>query len=312
MFRRLVFPLALTLVGLGLTYRPALAHDGEPHGAAGWWAAWTFEPAVILLLAVTLLLYARGWRALARRPGGASIQLKGRTWAFAGGMAALMIALISPIDGLAGELFWVHMLQHNLLMLVAAPLLALSYPLAPMLLGLPEGARRRLGQGWRRMSLLRGLWGLVSSPPAVWLLQAFLLWIWHAPVLYGAAVDNEWVHAAQHFSFLGSALLFWWVTLHTFGARSAYRGAGILYLFTTALHSGLLGALLTFSPRIWYQVYIGRAETWGITALVDQQLAGTIMWVPSGMVYLAAALWLMKTWLDSIESREETVFREEH
>ena len=306
MSKRQVSVLFLILVLLALRSQPVQAHDGQPHSPGDLWTAWSFEPGVILSLAVTLLLYLRGRQVLVRRTGQASRQLKLRTWAFAGGLFTLAIALVSPMDSLAGQLFWVHMLQHTLLMLIAAPLLVVGYPLPPILLGLPQGLRHGLGQRWRHWQGLRRFWGAASHPLMAWLLQAFILWIWHAPSLYQASVENEWVHALQHISFLGSALLFWWVTFHTYGARPAYRGIGILFLFTTALHTGLLGALLTFSPHLWYPVYSGRAEAWGITALADQQLAGTIMWVPGGMVYLAAALWLMKTWLDGMEAGEET------
>jgi putative membrane protein len=308
-YRRLVLSLLLALAGLAVRIRPVWAHDGAPHGP--WWTAWSLDPLVVLLLGGTLWLYIRGWRAMVRRAGGLRGPLRLRTWASAGGMTALAVALLSPVDGLAGSLFWVHMLQHNLLMLVAAPLMVLGYPLPPLLMGMPTSARQRIGQAWGRAGWLRAAWRLISSPLAAWLLQVVLLWGWHAPPFYQASVANDWVHALQHFSFLGSALLFWWVTLHTFAARPAYRGAGILYLFTTALHSGLLGALLTFSTQLWYPIYAGRAEEWGLSALADQQLAGTIMWVPAGLVYLIAALWMMKNWLDALELRDEPALRKD-
>ena len=309
LFWRSFLGLAAAVIGLAASARPALAHDGGPHDGP-WWTAWSLEPAVLLLLGGSLLFYLRGRAWMARRAGGAGGPARGRVWAFAMGMAALALALLSPVDAMAGELFWVHMLQHNLLILVAAPLLVLAYPLPPMLLGLPAGARRGLGLAWSRLGVLRGLWKGVSSPPAAWLLHALLLWAWHSPVLYQAALENEALHALEHFSFFGSALLFWWVALHTYGARPAYRGLGVLYVFTTALQSGFLGALLTFSTRLWYPIYLGRSEAWGISALADQQLAGTIMWVPSGLVYLVAALWLLKSWIESIESKESVVLRD--
>lgn len=303
-FKRLLLPLFFALTGLALSARPALAHDGSPHGAAGWWAAWSLEPAVLVLLMLAAVLYWRGWRVLSARADGVTSRRRWQNWAFVAGMAALAVALISPVDALAGQLFWVHMLQHNLLMLAAAPLLVLAYPVPALLLGLPGGARRGLGKGWRKFGGLRAVWGMISSPPAAWMIQAVLLWAWHMPSLYQRSVENDFIHAIQHFSFLGSALLFWWVVLHTYGAHRANRGAAIIYLFTTAMHSGLLGALLTFSTRLWYPVYAGRAEVWGITALADQQLAGTIMWVPAGTVYLAAAMLVMKAWMDAMEARD--------
>lgn len=304
-FRRAFLPLLLALAALAGLVQPALAHGGEPVRAANWWTAWSFEPGVLLLLGMTAALFWRGRRVLTRRASGVNPRQRWQAWAFAGGMLALVVALVSPVDTLAEQLFWVHMLQHNLLMLAAAPLLVLAYPLPALLLGLPGDVQRGLGSGWRRSSGLRILWSVISSPPVAWILQAVLLWGWHAPLLFQTSVENDLIHALQHFSFLGSALLFWWSVLHTYGTRHANRGMAILYLFTTATYSGLLGALLTFSEWLWYPIYTGRAAAWGITALADQQLAGTIMWVPASMVYLAAAMAIMKAWLDDMEAREQ-------
>jgi len=288
------------LVLLASAGGPVFAHGGA--SAKDLWAHWSLDPLIITGLLLTILLYMRGWRMLAGRTEKPSPALKRRAWWFAGGMGTLIIALISPVDGLAEELFSMHMVQHNLLMLVAAPLLVLSYPLPATLLALPGQMRRAIGRGWRRSGWLRGFWHVLSLPLVAWLLQAGFLWIWHAPVLYQAALENDGLHAVEHLSFLGSALLFWWVILDTYGSHRGQRGLGILYLFTAALQGGLLGALLTFSPRIWYPIYSERAVGWGLSALTDQQLAGTIMWVPSGLVYLLGTLLMMKSWLDSMET----------
>jgi putative membrane protein len=281
---------------------PILAHGGGPHVPKDLWQFWSLDPLVVGGLATMILLYALGWRVMARRMERISPTLKRRAWLFASGMGTLILALVSPIDGLAEELFSVHMVQHNLLMLVAAALLVLSYPLPAMLLSLPVGLRRAIGSGWHRSGWLRGLWRVISQPLVTWLLQAGLLWIWHAPGLYQAAIANEAVHALEHISFLGSALLFWWVTIRVLGGQQERRGLAILYLFTAALQGGLLGALITFSPRVWYPIYAERGIEWGLSALADQQLAGTIMWVPAGLVYLLAALLVMKRWLDAMET----------
>lgn len=302
-----LLPVCIALAAWLVTARPVLAHGDEPHGPGPWWTHWSLEPGVIVLLAVTSLVYARGLRSMLRRPGQDGRLLRRRAWAFAAGTAVLALALLSPIDGLAGDLFWVHMVQHNLLMLAAAPLLVISVPLPQLLMGLPSIVRRGAGRLWASAGWLRGLWSTFTSPLAAWVITAVLLWAWHAPVLYTAAVVNDTVHIFQHISFVGSSLLFWWAALHTFAAQPANRGMGVLYLFTTALHSGLLGALLTFSTNLWVPAYAGRSETWGYTPLTDQQLAGTIMWVPAGLVYLAAALWMLRTWLESYAGDEQPV-----
>jgi len=120
--------------------------------------------------------------------------------------------------------------------------------------------------------------------------------LWHAPALYQATLTSGAVHTLQHVSFLGAALLFWWALLHGREGRIG-RPAAVIYLFTTAVHTSLLGALLTFSSRLWYPIYQATTGPWGLTPLEDQQLAGLIMWVPAGMAYLGAALALAATWL---------------
>jgi cytochrome c oxidase assembly factor CtaG len=117
-----------------------------------------------------------------------------------------------------------------------------------------------------------------------------------------AVIDDEWVHAAQHISFLFSALLFWWAVIHG-QRRSLAYGMAVLYLFTTAVHSGLLGAMLTFSTRPWYPTYAHTAPQWGLTPVEDQQLGGLIMWVPAGLVYVAVGLALFAAWLTESERR---------
>jgi putative membrane protein len=114
--------------------------------------------------------------------------------------------------------------------------------------------------------------------------------------LYQATLASETLHTLQHVSFLGTALLFWWALLHGREGRLG-RPAAVIYLFTTAMHTSLLGVLLTFSDRLWYPLYDGTTVLWGLSPLEDQQLAGVIMWVPAGVAYLIAALALAATWL---------------
>ena len=109
-----------------------------------------------------------------------------------------------------------------------------------------------------------------------------MLWTWHVPVLFQATLDSEFVHALQHASFLFSALLFWWAILHG-RVRAVGFGVAVLYMFTTALHSGLLGALLTLAGTVWYPIYDSTTASWGLTPLQDQQLGGLIMWIPAGL-----------------------------
>jgi cytochrome c oxidase assembly factor CtaG len=125
--------------------------------------------------------------------------------------------------------------------------------------------------------------------------------MWHVPSLFEAVLHNELVHTVQHLSFLLSALLFWWALIHARGWMG--YGAAVLYVFTTSIHSGLLGALLTFSQTVWYPSYIGLTSSWGLTPIEDQQLGGLIMWIPAGVLYAIAGLALLAGWLRESEAR---------
>jgi cytochrome c oxidase assembly factor CtaG len=151
--------------------------------------------------------------------------------------------------------------------------------------------RKALG-GIARINLLRAAWRKCSEPMGAWCLHAAAIWVWHVPVLFDAALANEGVHIAQHSCFLGSALFFWW---SVFG-RGRPAGASIASLFTTMLHTSALGALLTIAPQPWYAPY-AQASAFGLSALEDQQLGGLLMWVPGGIAYLIAGLYIVAAWL---------------
>ncbi|MBZ5583292.1 MAG: cytochrome c oxidase assembly protein [Acidobacteriia bacterium] len=268
-----------------------LAHEGEPLQPDDLWTAWSFEPGVVIPLALTALLYRRG-----ARPGrGVTTLQQACFWA---GWTVLALSLVSPLHPLGEALFSAHMTQHEVLMLVAAPLLVLSRPLVPLLWGLPFGWRRALGQ-WSKTEYAQKTWQVVTRPFHAWWIHAVALWVWHAPFLFQATLSSEWVHSAQHLSFLFSALLFWW---SLFYARERNYGAGVLYVFTTGVHTSILGALLAFAPTLWYPAYRGTTAAWGLTPLEDQQLGGLIMWVPAGVVYVAAGLGLFAAWMRESET----------
>ncbi|MGH2524657.1 MAG: cytochrome c oxidase assembly protein, partial [Anaerolineales bacterium] len=199
------------------------------------------------------------------------------------------------------------MAQHMLLILVAAPLLVLGTPLSPFLLALPAPARTVLGRWWKRTSWARMAWHTLTQPVVVWALHTLALWLWHAPGPYQAALGNESLHALEHFSFLSTALLFWWAVARTPGRRTAGQGVSTLYLFTMALQSGLLGVLITFAPQPWYPAYAATTPAWNLTPLEDQQLAGVIMWIPAGVVYLIAALVGLGLWLRVMERADRAM-----
>jgi putative membrane protein len=276
-----------------------LAHPGEPAAPHDLWTAWNFDPVMLAGLLLAGWVYRRG-------TAGAGMTAAGR-WrgrAFAGALLAVGVALVSPLEALSGALASAHMVQHVLLLMVAAPMFVLSAPFGALLRGVPPAVRRmtmRLRR-WLRLSprKLRPL----QHPVAVWLLHVGTLWFWHASVPYEAALGNELVHVVEHASFLLTAALFWRVVLGTAaGSRLSY-GGGIVLLFAAALHSVFLSALLTFAGTSWYPGYLETTRPWGLDPLADQQLAGVIMWVPAGMVYAGAALTLLVAWVRATEENE--------
>jgi cytochrome c oxidase assembly factor CtaG len=255
----------------------------------------------VFLLGLAAWFYARGLAEIWRRAGGR----KGlRTWeaaCFGAGWLTLALAVASPLHPWGEILFSAHMAQHEMLILAAAPLLVLGRPLAVFLWALPPAARERVGE-WSASRPVTAVWETITGPLAVFLIHGIALWLWHAPALYEAALQNNAIHLAQHASFFGSAALFWWSLVHGRYGRMGY-GVAVFYVFATALHSGVLGALLTFAPRLWYPIYAERVAVWGIQPLEDQQLAGLIMWVPSGALFVALGLGLFAAWLGESERR---------
>lgn len=264
-------------------------------------SAWEFDPLVVVPLMLSGWIYARGLQRIWQEAGpGHGV----RTWeaaAFLVGWLALVLALVSPLHPWSNVLFSVHMTQHEILMLVVAPLVILGRPMIAVLKALPPGWPPRLMR-WTRFRAMQLSWHVIRHPLAAWLIHMVALWVWHIPVLFAAALQNEFIHALQHLGFLLSALLFWWTVLEGSQGGMGY-GVAVLYLFTTALHSGLLGALITLARVVWYPNYAGRTEPWGLAPLEDQQLGGLIMWIPACTVYIVAGLVLFAAWLRASEKR---------
>jgi cytochrome c oxidase assembly factor CtaG len=265
----------------------AIAHEGVPIAPHDLWQSWTFEPLVVALLLISATMFIAGMRNLRVRASRWPARFTPSVLAFGLGWVVLAIGLVSPLHPLGSALFSAHMAQHELLMVVAAPLLVAARPLVPALWSLPESARVRVGR-FPGFPALRSFWRVVSLPLVAWVLHGIAIWIWHVPRFYGLAVENEIAHAAQHASFLITALLFWWTVLPS--SLSGRNAPSLFYLFGTALHTSVLGALLTFSEASWYQVYQNSTGPWGLSALEDQQLGGLIMWIPGGLTYLIVAL----------------------
>jgi putative membrane protein len=252
---------------------------------------------IILPLAAIAVLYAVGAVQLLRRAARGRKARLCDGLLFGSGWTLLALALLSPLHPLGERLFTAHMIEHELLMAGAAPLLAASRPLAALLWGLPLFWRKRLVQVGHA-PLLACSWNFLSRPLIATLLHGAAIWLWHIPALFEAALTTGVLHYLQHASFFGSGLLFWWVLLPRPGQQRAH-GMAVMHLFFTALHTGLLGALLALAPRLWYPANANVGMRWGLTPLEDQQLAGLVMWVPAGLVYAGAALLLAGLWIRS-------------
>jgi cytochrome c oxidase assembly factor CtaG len=220
-----------------------------------------------------------------------------RAFAFYGGIATIVIALDTPIDAYADRLFWVHMVQHVLLLTVAPPLLVLGRAWPRLWMPLPVAVRRAAAKVFVVGAPL-------AWPPAALVLMSATLGVWHVPSLYDATLRTEAVHQFEHLTFVFTAILFWAPVLGAPPLRTRLDGAQrCLYLVLAMVPGWILAIVLAFarSPLYSYES-LGRRPG-GISALGDQQLAAGIMWVPGSLVYLIAACWAFYAWLDPAGSQ---------
>jgi putative copper resistance protein D len=293
MRRRRLFPLVALALGVSLP-STALAHgDGAP--APRWpevLLEWSLDPLAVAGIALVALAYL----AAVRRVGtahAANPHPAYRSWLFAAGLAAIGLALLSPIEAYEGRLFSVHMLQHMLLELVAAPLLLAGAPITLALRAASPRWRRRLLAVLRSRAV-----HALSFPVLAWLLFAAVNWGWHFSVLYDQALESQLLHYLQHGTFLGAALLFWWPVI---GADpSPWRlphPVRLLYLFLAMPQNSFLGVAIMSAGSVLYPHYVTNVRAWGPTPLEDQELGGAIMWVGGDLVFLAAMAIVVVMWM---------------
>jgi putative membrane protein len=259
---------------------PASAHGGAFDAPTLW---------VHVLLAVAAAMYVKGLRTLWSAAGRGHGVSRREAAAFLSGMLLLAVLVSEPAERFTTASFAAHMVQHELLMLVVAPLLVVGRPLATWTWALRPSARAPVARAFAHPAW-RVPWTAFTSPMGATALQIALLLAWHVPAAFDRASAQPWVHALQHTSFLVPALAFWWSVVAARQRRQV--GAVLAALFITMIATGALGALLTFAPHAWYATRL-RPED----ALFDQQLGGLLMWIPGGIVYLLAALALMAAWL---------------
>lgn len=267
---------------------------------------WTADPSAIAIAGISSAIYVRGVRVL--WAGGASRGIQ--RWeaaCFAAGQLSLLVALVSPIDRLSDILFSAHMTQHEIIMLVAPPLVVLGRPWVAALWALPRDTRVR-ARVFLARPRARRLWRSLTSPITAVVVHGAVVWAWHVPLLFEAALRDERVHAVQHATFFVTAALFWWAILRGRYGRLGY-GLAVALVFATAMHTSVLGALVTLASRVLYPLHVVRGQAYGIDAQEDQALAGIVMWVPSGVLLTLVAGALFACWLGEAGRRVEAAER---
>jgi putative membrane protein len=270
-----------------------------PPGLGAVLSYWPFEPAVLIGVELAAVLYLVGGAGRPQKhPASAG---RWRELAFSLGLAVILVALQSPIEMLARQLFWMHMVQHLMLMVVAAPLLAMSAPWIRLWRALPLGFRRTVARPLflhPRLALLRALYRQLARPGVIWPLAAANLWLWHLPALYDLTLRNHLVHHLEHGLFLGLGLAFW---AHVFDQHPFRAPLGSLarasFVFFAMVQSWGLAAILSFATAPFYAYAQLPSRPGGISALTDQQLGGGMMWVPGAVTYSIAFVALLFRWL---------------
>jgi putative membrane protein len=261
----------------------SLCLASDPARAEQWWSAWSLAPATLGPLLFAVLLYGAALVRQRSAPDrGAVVYEAG---AFALGMMLLVVALVSPLCRMAATVAWAHMVQHAILVALAPPLLILGgRPLREISGGsIPVGLARVLHG--RKRSGRKG-----SRPVFAATLYGVAIWFWHVPASYQGSLLGTTEHLLMYASLLGSALLFWSQVVASLRERAHAAAVTVVILLITMVHTGLLGALLTFSRTLWYPLMETGAVARGLAAIEDQQLAGLIMWIPMGFIYLFAAV----------------------
>jgi putative membrane protein len=255
--------------------------------------AWSFEPSVILIVLAFGVLYMRGWLR-ARRPGEPHPPGYGRLALFTGGLAVILIALVSPVDILGEQLLFMHMIQHVLLLDVVPILL---------ILGLTKGILRPVT---KRLTTIERRAGPLGHPAFAVVLYVGSMWVWHIPALYDAALNHVDVHALEHICFGVAGGLYWWHLLSPIRSRLRLGGLGpIMYMVSTKLLVGALGIALAFLPSAIYPFYEHHTHFWGLSADEDQSIAGLVMALEQSIVMGVALVVLFVQMLNESEREQQ-------
>lgn len=255
-------------------------------------SAWELRPEILVVLIPLGTMYLLGWRRLRQQSAYGRLATWPRLVAYLSGLWIIALALMSPIDPLGGQLFFMHMIQHMLYIMFAAPLLWLAEPFPIVLWALPHRARHSVGSLFTRDSTFRRVVAFATSPGASWLLFITIYLGWHDPTAYNAALTHRWVHDIQHITFFVAAMLYWWPVIGAAPHIHSHfpRWAKLPYLIGTVPPNMFVGISIAFATDVRYSYYESVPRIWGFTVMQDQQIAGAIMWIPGSMMFLMAAL----------------------
>ncbi|HEY4669556.1 MAG TPA: cytochrome c oxidase assembly protein [Tepidiformaceae bacterium] len=294
-------PVALVWALIALIPATALAHGAGKPAPDRWTPLrdWEFDPFFVLLLAVVCWLYLQGVSQVNRTHPKAPFPRK-RTVYFFLGIATLILAILSPLAAYDGELFAVHMWQHMLITLVAAPLLLLGTPITLAL----RVSSTRIRKGVLLPILHSRIVKFISFPVLAWLLFAFTMWVSHFSPLYNAALEDIWLHRLEHTWYIAASLLFWWPVVAS--DPTPWRmghPVRMLYVFLQMPQNSFLALAVYSANSVLYPHYEGIVRDWGPSALEDQQLAGISMWVAGDLLFLIALAFVAYGWVQH-EDRE--------
>ncbi len=287
--------------GLSLPFLMTLLHgyyDGP------FFLAWSFDPFITTSLLAASTAYLWAWRRV--RDSSSFQPPSWWAWAYAGGIFSLAFSLLGPLETYNEQLFSLHMTQHLVIMQVATPLLLLGRPAHLILRALPpRTTKRTVGMIFGKSNIRYAIIA-ITGPIIAFLLFSLNLGIWHLPNFYDAALNNAWIHHAQHLLFAGFSLLYWWPIIDPIPRHHRLPEVwAIGSIFLSMMIGSGIGAILTLSGSVLYPFYLEAANPWGWSPLVDQQIGGLIMWVGSFLLYAGVGIWLAAKFLKHDEANAD-------
>lgn len=263
--------------------------------------SWDLRLDVCIVLLTFGTMYTIGWLRLR----GSRLAARWRLVSYYAGLVLLALALMSGIDVFQTQLFFVHMIQHLFLVMLAPPLLLWANPMPFLLWALPKPERRQIGRLLTQKSPVRKWLVKMTSPVVVWFFYTANLWLWHDPNPYNSAITDDFLHDIEHLTFFISGMALWW---HYADASPKFHGRRpytmrLMLVVMTYFQNLLLGVSLTMSPELIYTHYATVPRIWGLSPERDQMIGGLIMWIPGGMMYLIAFLVLVARLVNYTEHR---------